>query len=732
MRQLLLILTVFISSVAAAQDGLAPLYSNDALAKKHVTKHSMQRGARATTYFYNYVIDTVHLPFFDDFSTNRFKQYQYDTANTVVDTITRIGFTVNGQYVDTLYAMYDTSYTYQTDGQGNIIDSTPNPALTVIRYERNNANTPIDTAIRWVRPDTLVLADSIIINPIADTSYLNYIDSVFFIPDDGYSLWTNNSPLHNYTYSQKPITLGMATFDGLDSLGQPYDQTMNPNTHQIADILASKPIYLNTRPNGGGIYDPINDSDIYFSFYYQPQGLGDMPEGNDSLVLEFYRPNTDRWVHMWSMPGSAAHDFKAVIVKVNPLFYQDGFKFRFKNYASVSGNFDHWNVDYIRLAENRNPADTTRDDVAMMDKGYSLLKDYEQMPWSHYKADSVNLMKTEQEVRMRNLNTQSTFVTTSFDAYEDGQPIFTGSVQNIPIFNANSIKTTPLTVQGHYPASDTAKTKSYHVKYWLQPGSDTVQINDTAFYHQQFGTQYAYDDGSAENAYFVVGDDAQIAVEYKLAKGDSLRAINIYFPKSYESILDNSFRLMVWNSIVPEQILFESYLYYPEYSGGRDLVIGYELEEPLFVEGTIFIGIKQSSKRVFVGFDRNNNAQQKTFYNVGAGWFNNSYEGSVMIRPEFGTETNPWPVSVDEVDDFVAPDQVMMYPNPAQQNVTIATSSEGLQQVTIYSLTGQIVDQLNLVNKKTISVAHLPKSLYMVEIKNVDSGKAQVLKLMVQ
>jgi hypothetical protein len=693
----------------------------------HVT--ATARSNRSVTYIYNYALDSIHLPIFDDFATNKFKQYKFDTANTVVDTSIRVGFLVNNQYVDTLLAMFDTSYTYVTDIDGIIIDSVPHPPLTVVRFSNDGFNDPIDTTTRWIRPDTVVINGEIKTNHFADTTYLNYVDSIFGIPDDGYSLWTNNSALHNYTYSPSPITLGMATFDGVDSTGTPYDPTMNPNTHQIADILESKPIFLATRP-GGGIYDPINDSDIYFFFYYQPLGDGAAPEPNDSLVLEFYRPNANRWDHMWSKEGSAVHDFRAVILKVNPAYYQDGFKFRFKNYASVSGNFDHWNVDYVRLAENRNAADTTRDDVAMMDNGYSLLQDYEQMPWRHYQSDSSNLMKAEQAVRMRNLNTSSTFVSTSFEAFEDNTSIFDGTVQNIPIFNAGSVKAPILQPQGYYPAADTNATKVFTVKYWLQPGSDTVQVNDTSFYRQQFGTQYAYDDGSAENAYFVTGNEAMIAVEYKLAMGDSLRAINIYFPRSYESIIDHSFRLMVWSSIQPQQILYESFLHYPQYSGGRDLVIGYELEQPIFVEGTIFIGIKQTNSRVFVGYDRNNNAQEKTFYNVGSGWQNNSYEGSVMIRPEFGTFTNQWPVNTPEL--AIEENSIQIYPNPAQQQVTVASTSMYMQHVTIYSLTGQVMQQFQMEGQETVSIAHLPKALYIVEVKDSQSGNAQITKLIVQ
>ena len=76
----------------------------------------------------------------------------------------------------------------------------------------------------------------------------------------------------NRNYPINPISLGVATFDGLDSLGYPYDIMSNLDG-KPADYLTSKPIDLSS----------VNKA--FLLFYYQPKGIGDMPQTEDKLYL---------------------------------------------------------------------------------------------------------------------------------------------------------------------------------------------------------------------------------------------------------------------------------------------------------------------------------------------------------------------------------------------------------------------------------------------------------------
>ena len=710
------------------QEGIAPLEMNESLYWRSPMKKAPASRAIGDSYGFNFLFETNHLPIIDDFSTDLFKHYKFDPwapGNTIQ---VWEKYLKDGLYFTSFDAMNDTSYHYSYDSVNNVVDSVPNPVvyITVFSTTDHQVVDHIDTVWTW---DTILVGSTVKTNHHPDVKYVNSSDTIVVVPDEGYSIWRNNNALHNYSYSNEPKTLGLATFDGLDSTGVPYDPTMNSNSYQIADVLESKPIYLKTRENGAPDYNPLTDTSIYLSFFYQPQGLGEAPEAKDSLVLEFYSPFDDTWRHVWSVPGSKVHPFKYVMINIrDPRYFLDGFKFRFYNYASVSGNFDHWNIDYVVLDENRTAGDSTFIDVGLMDNGYSLIEDYYQMPWLHYQQSVDNLMKTEQAIKYRNMGTNSYTAFSTFNVYDNGAFLFDGSVGIDPQFGPLAIGEKTSTNSNSFPKTGTDSIKSFTVEYLAEVNPDLNKRNDTALFHQQFGTEYAYDDESAESAYFVTSVGAQIAVEYDIAITDSLRAVNIYFPRSFESIIDRPYRVMVWKSLNPEEILYESYLYYPAYSNGRDLVKGIVLETPLEVEGTIYIGIKQLDQTIYIGMDQNNNSQSKNFYKVNGAWSNSSYEGSLFIRPEFGV-TNPWPVSVKEPETNDI--EFKMYPNPSSYTVNLEMN-EGENMVTLRSIIGVEVRKYIANSTLSIDVSELPSGLYLVEVNNETYSKPQIKKLLIQ
>jgi hypothetical protein len=368
-------------------------------------------------------------------------------------------------------------------------------------------------------------------------------------------------------------------------------------------------------------------------------------------------------------------------------------------------------------------------DVALMDQGASLLKDYSQMPWLHYKANPNNLIKSEQEIRFRNLHNVAKLAESSFEVTENGTPVFDGSVITTPNLAPFAVQSNASIVQGSFPTTNTDTVHSFHVIYDVTNSPDDNIFNNKYDFHQQFGTQYAYDDGSAESAYFVTSSGASIAVEYNIATTDSLRAVNIYFPKSFENILDRSYRLMVWESLDPEVVLHESYLNFPLYSNGRDVVRGIKLEEPLEVSGTIFIGIKQTDSRIYIGLDKNNDNQLKNYYRINGVWSNSSYKGSLFIRPEFGKFTNQWPVSVNEVttDKF----DFNVYPNPSNSLVNVTLHGFD-NTVILRNMLGVKVRTFTASGTLTFDVSDLPTGMYLIDVTDNETGDSKTKKLLIQ
>lgn len=96
--------------------------------------------------------------------------------------------------------------------------------------------------------------------------------------------WTDRNALVTDGFPLNPPTKNAATLDVLDEHGCVYDYAIsNPF---VAEFLTSARIRLDS------IMEPepraLTPADsLYFSFWYQPQGNGNPPEAQDSLVLEF-------------------------------------------------------------------------------------------------------------------------------------------------------------------------------------------------------------------------------------------------------------------------------------------------------------------------------------------------------------------------------------------------------------------------------------------------------------
>lgn len=95
--------------------------------------------------------------------------------------------------------------------------------------------------------------------------------------------WVDNEAYINAEYPVYPPNYGVATMDVLDEKGDLYSNA-GPFPF-IADHLTSYPIRLDSIVSENHKIT-VADS-VYLSFYYQPQGRGDIPLGYDSLVLEF-------------------------------------------------------------------------------------------------------------------------------------------------------------------------------------------------------------------------------------------------------------------------------------------------------------------------------------------------------------------------------------------------------------------------------------------------------------
>ncbi|MBC7426671.1 MAG: hypothetical protein H7321_09065, partial [Bacteroidia bacterium] len=176
--------------------------------------------------------------------------------------------------------------------------------------------------------------------------------------------WTDNQAYVNATFALSPPSYGVATLDNLNSKGNPYN-TLSGKTSSRSDSLTSQPINLKTRLAGMTTVKYTPADSVYLSFFYQSQGLGDLLDNSDTLILEF-KDTFKKWSRVWAVTGTKTKPFKQILQGIiDGKYLGPDFQFRFVNYTKNTGNLNQWHLDYIRINRARNRHDTLVEDLAI-------------------------------------------------------------------------------------------------------------------------------------------------------------------------------------------------------------------------------------------------------------------------------------------------------------------------------------------------------------------------------
>ena len=744
--KLLFFLGLAVNLTFAQVDYLAPIGGN-ALLKQYEVQE------KASYSFNNFVFqtDTLTLPFVDDFSSNTLLPRDYSQLQ-ITDTVEFIAGTCveNGDF-DLRSDSFNINQTfdYNFDTALMIEVATPKasvqiefynslacfdaPAISATFYPQAYSFT-YDSTTGAKIDSALLPADTLITNATAYFANLN--------PN---GKWQDNYAFYNTTFPINPPTIGVATLDGLNEFGRPYNNSViNPVGH--ADVLTSKPIDLS------GL---TNNSDVFISFFVQAQGNGDAPNTQDSLVLEFKNEYENLWVKAWgiTIDDLAPGDFKQFYVAVRdtnlvtgPRYFYEDYQFRFRNIASLSGNNDHWHIDYVRLDSSRAivEQDTVIRDVAFMYDYPNALQKYSTLPWSQFQAGADEFADTL-EIPIRDNGQLNGLSAGSFPI----EILVTDSLDTDTVFKlsgltfnpTSEIKALPLKPNLDYVKPNfEGDSICMNSGMGMYPTSRNLLFeNDTTFSQICFNKVMAYDDGTAERAYGLSGSSNEIkkfAYKFEVAHPDTLAGIQVHFSNIDEDVSDLVFSFYAWDSLELDiPLSFENQIGIienakPAYVDIQNGFVTFAFDSPILVTNTFYIGWAQTDTRnLQIGYDVNSvKGRENMFTYTGSTWraSNIGVPGSPMIRALLDADfTFDPPTGIRNITRNTT---IKVYPNPNQGVFTVEVPNKVQEyHINVFDYTGKLVFQST--NQRVVDIQEMNAGIYLIQT-NIDGKvfQAKVLK----
>ncbi len=565
--------------------------------------------------------------------------------------------------------------------------------------------------------------------------------------------WQDNYVYINNEYCYKPISFGVATFDGLDENGNLYEH-LSSFAPRPADYLTSQPIRLDSVFDGYNMLKLRAQDSIYLSFFIQPANwstFANAPLPQDSLCLEFYSPVDSTWYHIWSTKNFSFHDidtiqnkgqhFVEVVIPITneEKFFHNGFKFRFFNYFTLTNNQypgwqvngSQWNVDYVYLDRNRRK-DSYYKDICFVNSANPFLANYTSMPYNQYCEAPFDEMLDIDKVLISNLDNKPNNVGYNYEVYDENDNLlkeFQGGAGVIDPYFLSGYYNNPVTNPAIFPfafPTNNVDSAEFLIKHYISSDLGFRQ-NDTIKYEQKFYNYFAYDDGSPEYSYSLLSTGrSALAVRFKLNKADTLRAVNLYFNKILNTEDYMRYTLCVWNDAgskpgnkVAEQSIkvYNDSLYKADY-------ITFILDEPLFIDEkdfpylAFYVGLEVSKDvNLALGLDISRDNSDNTYYNTTGEWLNSTINASLMIRPLLGKKVKP-----HGIDNYILSNNYSIYPNPAINTNSIVLETpvltENFNYVIYNSLGLECKKGLLYYNqsKHQINIDNLSKGIYFIAI----------------
>ncbi|PJB15126.1 MAG: hypothetical protein CO118_05040, partial [Flavobacteriales bacterium CG_4_9_14_3_um_filter_32_8] len=160
--------------------------------------------------------------------------------------------------------------------------------------------------------------------------------------------------------------------------------------------------------------------------------------------------------------------------------------------------------------------------------------------------------------------------------------------------------------------------------------------------------------------------------------------------------------------------------------------LNYTLEVPQYLTaGTYYFGWEKiSSEFLNVGWDVNTNTKTKVFYNAVGIWQNASFNGSLMLRPVFGSFPDPI-VSISE--DTETEDNFIVFPNPTSQfiNFNQKTSNNETYHIQLIDIYGKLIIETEYPFADKINIKDFTNGIYIIRIVNHKTQNLIIKKVII-
>jgi hypothetical protein len=558
------------------------------------------------------------------------------------------------------------------------------------------------------------------------------------------SLWLNNNKvLVSRGQAINPPSINVASFDGLNEFGTPYNSTDNLD-FGYRDTLESQLIKMTE------VSLPFRNS-VFLSFLYQAGGYGEPPDTQDFLRLEFKNVD-EEWETIATLTVENAADptlFYDTIFRINQdRFYHDGFQFRFISFGRKSGRYDSWHIDYVYLNKDRSATDNAYPDRSLSTPISTIFGKYYSIPINHFfnqpeiNTTSFYIRNLFNIATVLNFNTSLTSkknyagtsvsnsvnldIITPIDGIGQGGTIQAHELREVflaTLPDVNDVSLFDPAAKG-IELTMTILLNSGDNKPLTDPESDYSIIyepidfrwNDTTRVQYFLDSAYTYDDGIAEYAAGLTEFGNQLAYQFamKTSEQDTISALSVYFPYfAGVSASSVDFFIMDNENGKPANILYEQTVDVIRKANNEFTPI--PLTEGVIVQDTFYIGYREPfSGRVRVGLDKSNNTGDLMYFRrtESSSWSSDWITGSLMIRPYFGKPKISVISGVEEENNPVA-----FYPNP---NAGEFYAKGPVENLHFFTIAGHPVNFAveDFGEEKRINLTAVPAGLYFVRYKS--------------